>query len=559
LRLAVEHYLAGLTERGELDVLLRNLLIADGYEVLKRASRGEKEYGVDLAATRQEGDGVHLYLFQVKRGDLDRTVWDVGPNSVRASLNEALDEPYASFLKLPGPPVKRHLIVVFNGEVKEDARRQFDNFAREQCRWRPDTEITFWNISTLVGRVEGVLIGEGLVPDVDTLLLKKTLAFADVPQYAFGELTTLLKALTGNVPSIKAAPVRRLFATVRLLTRMVAEYARRGGAYRNAILASEITLLILADWCTEREVFRIRELSALYARQLEDYLADLRAVRDRLEPALYLEHGLALGGMQEIVEYPLRTFEVLGWLALHVLVALHLGETEEAERTCDLIALTINRNPAAARPLLDNHGIEIGLVALAFAYCERQGEAARYASHVLQNLQLRKQLGRPLPELYNNVGAVLEEAASGTRPVEFEDSSSTLIPLLLELLLWDGDERALRSFAGAFKGVNLQTWYPPPDYAPAVFSQELRGGFAETGLEVPPEREAFVALVRDRLVRFEQDLPVDAFSDRVSGIALFVASRYLRTPMFPSVWREWIPELMETVKSSAVEPDGRRR
>lgn len=140
MRLAIEHYLAGLVERGELDVLLRNLLISQGYEVLKRARRGEKEYGVDVAALRAEADGLHLYLFQVKSGDLDRNTWDNGPNSVRASLSEALDAPFSSFAKLRDAPFRRHLVTVFNGEMREDVRRTYEGFVEREMRRERDLE-----------------------------------------------------------------------------------------------------------------------------------------------------------------------------------------------------------------------------------------------------------------------------------------------------------------------------------------------------------------------------------------------------------------------------------
>lgn len=229
MRLAIENYLAPLTERGELDVLVRNLLIAQGYEVIKRAFRGEKELGVDVAAIRKQSDGLHLYLFQVKAGDLTRSVWDDGtPNCVRSSLNEAIDAPFESFAKFKNnPPVMRHIIVVFNGDLREDCRSQFEGYVKQNTSQHQ--EITYWNISTLVQHVEASLLNEGLLPKLDAQKLKKALAFADVRDSSFVEYRELLEKISEQ-PYSTHEKFRGQFGAFRIVTRMIAEYARRGVA-----------------------------------------------------------------------------------------------------------------------------------------------------------------------------------------------------------------------------------------------------------------------------------------------------------------------------------------
>lgn len=112
MKIAADHYLSVLRERDELEVLLRNLLAVEGYAVIKKASRGKREFGVDVAAYKRQGDGYHLYLFQVKAGDLDRSAWNDGVNSVRTGLTEAIDKPFNAFASIPATPVKRHLVIV---------------------------------------------------------------------------------------------------------------------------------------------------------------------------------------------------------------------------------------------------------------------------------------------------------------------------------------------------------------------------------------------------------------------------------------------------------------
>ena len=541
MRLTIDHYLGQLAERDELDILLRNLLVVEKYEVVKKASRGKREFGVDVAAVKREADGHHLYLFQAKAGDLNRDTWNVGKNSVRSSLEEAIDKPFEAFAKLQSAPVKRHLIIVFNGYVKDDVSDLLDGFVKSQTKSRDDLEITYWNIDTLGEKVQRSLVNEGLLPVVDAMALKKTLAFADVVDYQFIELKGILTKLTDALTSTSAQKLRRLFSIVRMLGRMTAEYARQGGTYKNAIVASEMLILHMAYWCQKKEVTTptAREQFDLL---LEDYATDLSRLVDKLEPALKLKHGLAVGGLTESLEYPLRTFEILGLVSVYALLKMHLGQDEQ-ERVLKLIDDVISNNPSSHRPLLDNHGIDMCLAALAFMYGGRADVVPYVAVRVLDGLGVCKRLNRPLPELHNNLDYVIEAIAYGEKPLGYTDGSSTIISMLFEFLLLLPSEQASSFYDNlkdAFEGINLQHWYPPGNYSELLFRQEIRGGFTETGVELPGSIERFRDEVRQRHERFSSDWFSDDFSNKVNGFAAFIAFRHFRTPVYPHLWREFL-------------------
>jgi len=87
IKLVIEEYLSSLKEKDELDILFSDLLKLDGYIVKNLPKTGERQYGVDLLA---EKDG-EVYLYVIKQGNLTRTNWDSGQNSVRQSINEIFD------------------------------------------------------------------------------------------------------------------------------------------------------------------------------------------------------------------------------------------------------------------------------------------------------------------------------------------------------------------------------------------------------------------------------------------------------------------------------------
>lgn len=92
MKLIFVEYLASLKERGELDVIMPDLLSELGLSVISRPATGTKQYGVDVAAVGSDGDGIRkVFLLSIKPVDLRRSGWDVGPQCLRTSLNQILD------------------------------------------------------------------------------------------------------------------------------------------------------------------------------------------------------------------------------------------------------------------------------------------------------------------------------------------------------------------------------------------------------------------------------------------------------------------------------------
>src|SRR4051812_46383984 len=91
-RLIVQEYLGLLKESKELDALVPVLISAMGLVTTSTPQTGTRQYGVDIAAVGKDDDGKKkLFLFLIKRGDLDRATWSTGPQAVRPSLEEIKD------------------------------------------------------------------------------------------------------------------------------------------------------------------------------------------------------------------------------------------------------------------------------------------------------------------------------------------------------------------------------------------------------------------------------------------------------------------------------------
>ena len=84
MRLVISDYISQLKEKDELDVLLCDLLVQQGYYIDSRPKTGNRQHGVDIHVY----DENKILLFIVKQGNITRGVWDGGTNSVYSSLHE---------------------------------------------------------------------------------------------------------------------------------------------------------------------------------------------------------------------------------------------------------------------------------------------------------------------------------------------------------------------------------------------------------------------------------------------------------------------------------------
>lgn len=544
MKIALKHYLNVLKERDELEVLIVNILISEGFHIVKIPTRGKREFGVDIAAYRNERGEYHLYLIQVKSGPLDRKSWDTGVNSVRTSLSEAIDKDFSWAHPPSDTSPHKHLIVAFNGYEHEDVKELTSGFRRRETANHRKLQIDFWNESTLLEKIEKSLSLEGLVPTIDPINFKKILAFADIPHHPFVQLRALLTELSAGTITKEAHKVRRLFSTVRVITRVVATYARAGGAFANAVIATEISILTLAHWCQENKVFT-PTTKEQFEMLLTDYASDLSLFLERLSPLFAHQYGLALSGITETFDYPTRTFEILSMASIYALLSMHLGLDSE-KQACLWVDEIIQNNPSAERPLLDNHGVSIGLAMLVYLYAKDPNGALQYARAVLDNLALRSKMRMPLPELRNRLDFVVESLATGKKPPRFTDSSSTILPLLFEVLLaaesryW---ENFYQDVKGVFSDIDLQLWYPSTDYGKHIFRHELFDGAMETSIELPENTQAFIDASRNRHAFYSSEYPDDKFTNELNGFVLFISFRHYKTPIFPFFWRDLIPAI----------------
>ena len=117
LRLLLEDFLSLMREEGELDVYLPLLLSAMGHEIVYRAQKGTRQYGVDISSVGKDEDGKReLFLWLVKCGDIGRREWSSGEQSIRPSIDDAGDTYLATHVARQHARLPKKLVVLTNGD-----------------------------------------------------------------------------------------------------------------------------------------------------------------------------------------------------------------------------------------------------------------------------------------------------------------------------------------------------------------------------------------------------------------------------------------------------------
>lgn len=182
LRLLLEDFLGLMREEGELDAYLPLLMSAMGHEVVYRAQKGPRQYGVDICSVGRDEDGVRkLFLWLVKCGDIGRQDWNSGPQSVRQSIDDVGDVYLQSHVAPQHASLPKKLLIVTNGDFNSALNQTIASFL---ARWSRDNGVSAETVngSTLAAWTEWYLLDEHILPAGNRALLRRMLANVSSPE-----------------------------------------------------------------------------------------------------------------------------------------------------------------------------------------------------------------------------------------------------------------------------------------------------------------------------------------------------------------------------------------
>jgi hypothetical protein len=560
----VREYLESLKEDGELDRLLPILLRVMGFRIIRtpKEAKGQNQQGKDIVAEGTDNNGVkHRYFFEVK-GHADKDITEASfskPDGIADSLFSAIYVDYTdlgipNFNNLP-----KKVVLVHNGFVKANATDLLNGFVRKHLK-DPDNEFERWGIYELTDLFGKYLFSEYLLTDDRNLrLFKKTLAMIDQPEYDMRDYKMLVDNLLERKLREGSRSLAKMFSTLNLVSLIVWHYSAENDNLLPAIDGVAYTVLKTWEWVLKHNLVKKRAVVREFLKSVSLQRDLLKTYFDKTLPVAMLQDGLfsESGGPFEEVGYPLRAMDYVGWLVYYFeLEQVGLGMDsglEEAQlkdiqlHQKNILRAVIDHNVGAITPLLDRHSRPFTLVALFFLRSKvfLQSEAVwlrDYLIKIYNKIVHINSFKWRLPELNDNIAALLEYVASGERPDDYCDKSSMLLLLLVELMVVINDEPTYNDIRDDVnKMADLQTAYPnwekPLETEMGLFEGNISNLTAvESSITLPEKMTDFRAAILKK--------PFHPIPYQTDAAGLFVLRTlsyiYFHNDVPPDEWRRYL-------------------
>jgi hypothetical protein len=515
MKLVIREYLSMLKESGELDLLLPDLLLNMGIIPLSKAQVGVRQYGVDVAAVGSDPDDNNtnkLFLFTIKQGDFSRKNWDNDtPQAIRPSLNEIIDVYIPKYINEEHKSLPKKVVVCCNGDLKQEVGHNWEGY-KSTNKKANELEFDLWDGNKLTVLIEKYLIDEYLFPESAQKHLRKTIALADQnenePRF-FYELIeeTLFKP---DLPKIKDKNVvrqqQKALCLLNLSLNIVFYWCQEDNNLKPALLCAERTILRTWDWMRQNNLFDCKKTSEKFNQLFFTYLKVISAYAIKLQPHCFVTDGLFGYGVDNL-EYPLRTFEVIGILGEVGMAFYYLAQSIENEEIGDqypkrmqevakmLVAL-IENNPPALMPRYDGHAIDIALGLLTLNAAGYKEEAANWLKEISGHIIYAYNIGKYFPIASDSYEELIAMEFNQAPPKEKLMELSTLIPMLAGwyAILDLSDEYRIfqEAIATTFPNTNLQLWFPDQNTDSHLYSSNAgyAGGFTVSTIQLPQTLDA---------------------------------------------------------------------
>lgn len=441
LRLLLEDFLGLMREDGELDVFLPMLMAAMGHEVVYRPQKGSRQYGVDIASVGVDESGeTRLHLWLVKCGDIGRTDWNSGPQSIRQSIDDIRDVYLRSHVAPEHKSLKRKLLVVTNGDFLANLNETIAGYLEQWCR-RTRTTAEQVNGSKLAAWTERHLLDEYVLPPSNRTLLRRMLANVSNPELCVLVGRELIDEVLGvaleQAKSVAATAKRRIAALrgVRTALRVLLAWATAEDNLRAAYDLHQYA--VLAAWARLHGQFQLgdEKLAQEYSSLVLELSAVAEAYHQRMD-AYYVVQDAFANALPDHLLVSATVFDELGRLgqqgcfwAFYGVVSGGTAFDLAVHRYVHRVKMLLRSHSCSALPAYDYHATNVHVALLLLMAAGEREVAEEWLRSLCQRLSAAASARRYLPmtALFEDALAVRhgrEEAA------EELYNTSRLFPIL---------------------------------------------------------------------------------------------------------------------------------
>lgn len=550
MKLIIREYLSSLKERGELDVVLPDLLSQLGLNVYSRPQRGTRQDGVDVGAVGSlDGGPEKVHLFSIKPGDLTRREWDGdAAQSLRPSLNEILDSYIPNRLPVEHRGKDIVICVVVGGDVQEQVRPLLTGYFTQNTK----SNITFeeWNGDKLAAFIQSSFLREDLLPKHARSLLRKSLAMLDEPEVSHRHFTALVRALSA-VETLndtqRVTAIRQMSICLWILFAWGREAANMEAAY----LASEFTLLHAWNIVKVYAGRNTKTTQAIEAAYLSIFIAyrqicseflgkNVLPYTDKLHALSSAVHGSCS------LDVNLKIFDLLGRLGMDGIwvywEALRFSEEQKEAGLRQLqmhgesVKALISNNPALFLPAKDDQAIDTSLAASLLSLdASNHSFIVDWLGEMLERAKCSYEGNLKYPCVLGTYSELLEHPKSAD--AEYRESATSASILYPTIALWAallGDNTTYSKVSAMkqelLQHCTFQFWYPDERSELHFYANDDHHGAALSGLAIDHPMDEFLAQVFGECERSPQFKELSAVKFGWWPLVI-VACRHYRLPL----------------------------
>lgn len=520
LRLLLEDFLSLMREEGELDVYLPLLLSAMGHEIVYRAQKGTRQYGVDISSVGKDEDGKKkLFMWLVKCGDIGRSDWNSGEQSIKPSIDDVGDTYLASHVTPQHAQLPKKLVVLTNGDFNAAISL---TIAQYLATWtaRHKVEAATVNGSTLAAWTESYLLDEHVLPSENRALLRRMLANVGTPELSIAVGRTLIQDLVNaaKVPARSASATRKrqlgALRGIRTSLSVLQVWAHNESNLLAPYRLAEFAVLCVWSGLHNEMLAGNRHVSHEFAELLFQTAAIAETYHERLQPYYVTQDAFAHVLPDSLIVTD-RVFSELGRLGLQGLIwACHAvqGGGSIAEGLAGVyvnrIVALLKSHSCSQSPCYDYHSTDIHSAMLLLLVAGRRTEASEWLVHLVGRLAqvARAPKHWPMTAPFEDMLAIKHGHESSSPDFR---STSTLVPILL---LWAAvlgmDDVYAYAWSKILPQLNKTTpncWSPDAGFDALVANPaELAAhGVGEAIMHVQEDRAKFLCSMTEALPGIE--------------------------------------------------------
>lgn len=544
MKLILSQYLASLRERGELDVIMPDLLSELGFLVLSKPSIGTRQHGVDLSAVRPGSvNGKEaLFLIAIKPGDLRRSVWNTGPQALRASLDEVLDVYVGSHIPKRYSQLPVVIVLCIGGDVHEDVRHDVESFINRYTTDRISFEV--WNGDKLASLLLSGILRENALPDTWRSRFRKSVALVDEPDACFEHFQHLVSDIADSADDrSRLRAIRQIY--LALWTLFV--WARDARNTEAAYLSSEYSVLV--GWSLVKDHLAGKSKTARELRESMDRLVALHIaiaedyIVKYITPRAGIRHGLSVAVPSHFaLDINLRLFDLVGRVGMRglwQLMNVDRSDDETVQKTASLLVNMIGNNPILFTPIKDDQATDINIACL-FLFRVGWGRFVRsWIGQISQGTIFAFRSGGRYPCVYRDYRDLVNHPKNTADYRTQATAGSILVPTLATWAAITGDDATLGLLADftadEYKHSTLQLWYPGDDTEEHLYRGSAIHGLISTDVNVERVCEDILSPIKD-------ECDASGYFPSLSAIRwgcwplVVLACRHHRIPVPPHLW-----------------------